>query len=98
LDWIDRKHVGESKPLRRMFAYWREWWQRRQELRNLWADIQHVAPGQMRDLERTCACCDEKRICKQDLTDRPSARVWKDYCPNAISLTSSRDAKEPLRV
>jgi hypothetical protein len=57
------------------------------------ADVEDVARGLMRDLERTCACCDGKDACKQDLEQRPDDPAWKDYCPNATSLESVRRAK-----
>ena len=52
------------------------------------ADVERVAHGLMRDLERTCACCNDKGACKQDLAKRPDDPAWKDYCPNATSLES----------
>jgi hypothetical protein len=47
----------------------------------------------MRDLEQTCACCNEKGACGHDLAARPNADAWKDYCPNAISLDSVKKTK-----
>jgi hypothetical protein len=57
------------------------------------ADVEDVARGLMRDLERTCACCDGKGACEQDLAKRPDDPAWKDYCPNAVSLESVQRAK-----
>ena len=57
------------------------------------ADVEDVARGLMRDLERTCACCNGKDACKQDLARRPDDPAWKDYCPNAISLNSVKRTK-----
>lgn len=57
------------------------------------ADVERLAHGLMRDLERTCACCSDKRACKQDLAQRPDDHAWKDYCPNAISLESIKKTK-----
>ena len=57
------------------------------------ADAEHVARGLMRDLERTCSCCNEKGICEKDLGKHPDDPAWKDYCPNAITLESIRSAK-----
>jgi len=51
-------------------------------------DVEHAASGLMRDLERTCACCNEKGVCAKDLTKRPNDPGWKNYCPNAVSLES----------
>jgi hypothetical protein len=50
------------------------------------ADVDHTAGGIMRDLQRTCACCNEKGICERDLAERPDDPAWKDYCPNAVTL------------
>ena len=51
-------------------------------------DVEHAASGLMRDLERTCACCNEKGVCAKDLTKQPNDPGWKNYCPNAVSLES----------
>lgn len=40
----------------------------------------------MRDLQRTCACRNEKRICEKDLVKRPEDPEWESYCPNAFTL------------
>ena len=40
----------------------------------------------MRDLQKTCACCNEKGVCEKDLVKRPDGSVWKSYCPNAVTL------------
>jgi hypothetical protein len=50
------------------------------------ADVNQTASGIMRDLERTCTCCNEKGICEKDLTEHPSDPAWKEYCPNAVTL------------
>jgi hypothetical protein len=52
------------------------------------ADVDSAANGLMRDLQRTCACCNEKGICEKDLEECPSDPVWKRYCPNAVTLES----------
>ena len=52
------------------------------------ADVERAAHNLMRDLERTCACCNEKGICEKDLSKRPDDPGWKHYCPNAITLES----------
>jgi hypothetical protein len=57
------------------------------------ADIERLAQGLMRDLERTCACCNDKGACKQDLAKRPDDPAWNDYCPNTISLESIKKTK-----
>jgi len=50
------------------------------------ADVDRAARGVMRDMQRTCACCNEKTTCDWDLAERPGDPVWKGYCPNAGSL------------
>ncbi len=52
------------------------------------ADVERVAPGLARDLERTCACCSHKRTCAEDLIQRPDDARWREYCPNSIAITS----------
>jgi hypothetical protein len=56
-------------------------------------DVERVSRGLMRDLEKTCTCCNEKGGCSRDLATRPNADAWKDYCPNAISLDSVKKIK-----
>jgi hypothetical protein len=57
------------------------------------ADVEDVARGLMRDLERACACCNDKDACRHDLAQRPDDPAWQGYCPNATSLESVRRAK-----
>jgi hypothetical protein len=56
-------------------------------------DVERVAQGLMRDMERTCACCDEKGVCEKDLAARPDDPAWAGYCPNAAALTSVKIIK-----
>ena len=57
-------------------------------------DVEHSAQGVLRDLQRTCACCNEKGRCENDLRDHPDSAVWKDYCPNAVTLDALVKVKE----
>jgi hypothetical protein len=57
------------------------------------ADVDKAAQGVMRDLQRTCACCNEKGVCEKDLAERPDDPVWKSYCPNAVTLESLSELK-----
>lgn len=57
------------------------------------ADADKVAHGLMRDLERSCSCCGDKAECKRDLSAHANDPVWKEYCPNAISLEAVRRMK-----
>ena len=50
------------------------------------ADVENAADGVMRDLQRTCACCNEKGQCERDLLRRPEDALWQSYCPNATTL------------
>jgi hypothetical protein len=52
------------------------------------ADVDHAAQGVMRDLQKTCACCNEKSVCEWDVHERPDDPGWKSYCPNAVTLES----------
>src|SRR5215831_20238316 len=52
------------------------------------ADVERAAEGVMRDLQRTCVCCNEKGICEKDLAKRPEDPTWESYCPNAFTLES----------
>jgi hypothetical protein len=57
------------------------------------ADVDRAAHGVMRDLQGTCACCNEKGVCDWDLAERPDDPVWKAYCPNADALDFIRRLK-----
>ena len=57
-------------------------------------EVARAAYGIMRDLEKTCACCNEKGVCKEDLTKTPDDPGWKSYCPNAVSLESLARLKD----
>lgn len=59
-------------------------------------DVERVAPGLMHDLERTCACCDQKRVCRRGLRAWPDDPAWEGYCPNAVGLTCVKVAKDRL--
>jgi hypothetical protein len=56
-------------------------------------DLDAAAQGVMRDLQRTCACCDHKGVCERDLELRPADPAWKSYCPNAVTLQTLVDLK-----
>ena len=68
-------------------------YQRMQALGLTRADVERVAQGLTRDLERTCSCCNAKGVCEKDLARRPDDPAWKDYCPNATSLESVKGTK-----
>jgi hypothetical protein len=50
------------------------------------ADVERAAHGLMRDLEKTCALCNDKGVCEKDLARQPDDPRWKSYCPNALPL------------
>ena len=62
------------------------------------ADVEAAAHGVLRDLQRTCACCNEKSICERDLAQRPEALVWMSYCPNAVTLEALAKLKAHASV
>ncbi len=59
-------------------------------------DVERVAFGLTRHLERTCALCSEKGVCQRDLAERPDDPAWEGYCPNAVGLTCAQVAKRQL--
>ena len=61
-------------------------YQRMQALGLSRMEIERSAMDVLRDLQRTCACCNEKNRCERDLSERPNDRIWQDYCPNAATL------------
>jgi hypothetical protein len=48
----------------------------------------------IRDLERTCTLCGEKRRCERDLARKPDDPVWHSYCPNAHTLEALEEDKK----
>ena len=68
-------------------------YQRMQALGISKVDLNKAAEGVMRDLQRTCACCNEKGLCEKDLAERPDDPIWKNYCPNAVTLESLSELK-----
>ncbi len=51
-------------------------------------DIRKLSPLILRDLQRTCAVCDEKGRCEADMAVDPLAPGWESYCPNSGTLRS----------
>jgi hypothetical protein len=61
------------------------------------AEIQHVEPRVLADLQRVCTMC-TKRACKHDLAQRPDDPVWREYCPNVGTLDAlAAERKERAR-
>ena len=57
-------------------------------------DIENDEPSVMRDLERLCTTCREKRQCRFDLANGVVADNFHDYCPNASTLDALLQEKE----
>jgi len=45
-------------------------------------------PLAMRDLERVCALCEQKKDCDRDLAAGTAAQHYKEYCANAATLAA----------
>lgn len=43
-------------------------------------------PATMRDLQRLCTNCIDKKRCQRDLVLTPNSPIWHRYCPNADTL------------
>jgi hypothetical protein len=62
---------------------------RRMEVLDLDQDeLARVERATFQDLQRVCSMCDCKKRCARDLARDPADPVWKDYCPNAQTLTA----------
>jgi transcriptional regulator with XRE-family HTH domain len=59
--------------------------------------LEHEDPLVMRDLQRLCTTCGEKRQCERDLATGLSTDKFRDYCPNAFTLDALLTAKQYRR-
>jgi hypothetical protein len=50
--------------------------------------VARVKPLVMRDLERVCSLCEQKRRCDRELAGKTAAGQYEDFCPNAPTLTA----------
>jgi hemerythrin-like domain-containing protein len=50
--------------------------------------IARVEPLVIRDLQRVCALCEQKKQCDRDLTAGTAVQHYKDYCANAPTLAA----------
>jgi hypothetical protein len=50
------------------------------------ADLAHTEPLVLRDMERVCALCHNKRQCDRDLHAGTSAEHYEGYCLNAGTI------------
>lgn len=58
------------------------------------SDLERDDPATMRDLQRLCAMCADKRQCQYDLANGITAPNFRDYCPNAYTLDALLEAKK----
>jgi len=58
------------------------------------SELEHDDPATMRDLQRLCAMCTDKRQCQYDLTNGIAATSFRDYCPNAYTLDALLETKK----
>jgi len=50
-------------------------------------EVCEVAPQTLRELQRTCTLCANKRLCARDFArDAGTNPAWENYCPNAATL------------
>lgn len=64
----------------------------------LHVDPQEIAktnPAVMRDLQRLCITCSNKKQCAHELARGTAAEHFHDYCPNAFTLDALFAAKGP---
>jgi len=57
------------------------------------SELERDDPATMRDLQRLCAMCADKRQCQYDLANGITATNFRDYCPNAYTLDALLEAK-----
>jgi hypothetical protein len=50
------------------------------------ADIRRSEPQVLQDMQRVCTMCGSRRACAHDLASKPSDPVWREYCPNTMTL------------
>jgi hypothetical protein len=50
--------------------------------------VDATEPAVMRDLQRVCSLCDNKRVCEHDLDRSPANDAWRAYCPNTGTLAA----------
>jgi hypothetical protein len=65
--------------------------ERRMEALSLSPDeVTHIEPLTVRRLRHRCVKCEKRRQCALDLANEsvnPRWQSWRDYCPNAATLT-----------
>ena len=65
--------------------------ERRMEALSLNPDeVAHIEPLTLRKLQHRCVKCESRERCALDLADEfadPEWQCWRDYCPNAATIT-----------
>ena len=65
--------------------------ERRMEALSLNPDkVAHIEPLMVRELRHRCVKCEKRGQCALDLADEfadPGWKSWRDYCPNAATLS-----------
>jgi hypothetical protein len=65
--------------------------ERRMEALSLNPDeVAHIEPLTVRQLRNRCVKCERRELCALDLADEfadPEWQSWRDYCPNAATIT-----------
>jgi hypothetical protein len=61
-------------------------------------EIARAEPAALRDLERVCTLCDEKRDCRRDLGREPSNTDWRAYCRNIETLDALNTERSAMRL
>ena len=56
------------------------------------ADLAKTQPMLLRDMERVCALCGQKRQCDHDLIAGTAPEHFADYCPNAPTISEIEKA------
>jgi Family of unknown function (DUF6455) len=51
-------------------------------------EVARTERATFQDLQRVCSMCDCKKRCARDLAHDPAGPAWKEYCPNAQTLTA----------
>ena len=53
--------------------------------------LAHADPITMRDLQRLCITCSNKKRCEHELANGTAADHFREFCPNAVTLDTLFD-------
>ncbi len=60
--------------------------------------LAHADPIALRDMQRLCTTCGDKRQCEHALADGTAAEHFREFCPNAVTLDTLFDQpSRPVR-